>query len=475
MTEFDPKIYHIIGMSPGNSYFKDEEVLYLLKTIVERFGRVAILIADIPAISTYIALGYPENRARRDKALPKGNALKNRVVKAMAQLGYSDDAVKIFNWKKEVENSEIYKQKYDEVFSFYKNNKEFHETANLTTQGVLMGSGKDIKNIEEATNIAVHYLLSELSFLEFAPSFLGVEKVVYVYHKNWEIYEDYIAGKFDGKVKPHLDFLLLENPYKTYNPIWGLEDAEYSGEFKDALDRIEKTNILRVGFTNSIPSFMYNRDYDNFSGIFYEIIIEIAKKYKWQVRWTEEIGYGVIIDGLDNKHFDIFGSTVWPTPERKAQADFSVSLFKSPIFTWVRQDYKKTDEEIKSDVYARVAVKENDISDSIAKSDFPRNRQVRVPQLSDNSEGLKFVAEDRADFTFVEAYLAHYFNKQTGARLIATSQNPIRVYENTFMVKKSEKRLKDFLDKEIMSLKENGMLNKIIRKYIEDADTFIEE
>jgi cyclo(L-tyrosyl-L-tyrosyl) synthase len=73
------KVYPIIGMSPGNSYFKDDEIKYLLKTAVDRYGRVAVMIADIPAISTYIALGYPENRARRDKALPQGNLLKNRT------------------------------------------------------------------------------------------------------------------------------------------------------------------------------------------------------------------------------------------------------------------------------------------------------------------------------------------------------------------------------------------------------------
>src|SRR5271156_6635082 len=99
MKPVDSKIYYVIGMSPGNSYFKDEEIKYLLKTTVERFGRVAILIADIPAISTYVAFGYPENRARRDKAIPRGNSLKNKVRRAMEQLGYSDDIVNIVNWE----------------------------------------------------------------------------------------------------------------------------------------------------------------------------------------------------------------------------------------------------------------------------------------------------------------------------------------------------------------------------------------
>ena len=220
---------------------------------------------------------------------------------------------------------------------------------------------------------------------------------------------------------------------------------------------------------------MYDRDYDNFSGIFYDIIIEISKKYGWRVRWTEEVGYGVIIDGLDNKRFDIFGSTVWPTPERKPKADFSVSLYKSPTFVWVRSDYGKTDDEIRSDENARVAVKENDISDSIAKSDFPNNRQVRVPQLSDTTDVLKFVAEGRADFTFVEPYLAEHFNKTSSVKLVATSENPIRIYENTIILKRGETKLKELLDKELMLLKQNGTIARLIKKYTGAENTFIVE
>ena len=124
MSNIDQKVYHIIGMSPGNSYFKDEEISYLLKTIVERFGRVAILVADIPAISTYVAFGYPENRARRDKAIPKGNALKNRVLKVAKELGYLNDIVRIIDWEGEVENNPDYKEKYAQVLDLYKNNKK---------------------------------------------------------------------------------------------------------------------------------------------------------------------------------------------------------------------------------------------------------------------------------------------------------------------------------------------------------------
>jgi len=465
MKNLDSKTYHIIGMSPGNSYFKDEEIYYLLKTVVERFGRVGIFIADIPAIATYVALGYSENRARRDKAIPKGNALKNRVLRAMSKLGYSSDVIKIFDWEKEIENNKYYQQKYNQVLALYNNNKKFHKSTNTTTQRVLEGSKRKIKDIDKATSTAVHYLLSEFAFMEFLPTYLNLDKVVYIYHKNWEVYEDYIAGKFDNIPKPHLDFLLIENPYETYNPIWGFENEEVNGKYKDVLDRIEKTKTLRIGFTSYVPALMYDKDNNNFSGIFYDIIIKISKKYGWRVRWTEEIGYGVITDGLNNNRFDIFGSTVWPTPERKPKADFSVSLYKSSTFIWVRPDYNKTDAEIRDNTNARVAVKENDITDSIAKSDFPNNRQVRVPQLSNTTDVLKFVAEGRADFTFVEPCLAEHFNKTSEIKLVATSKNPIRVYDNTFIFKHGEARLKRLLNKELELMKQSGEIKRLIEKY----------
>ncbi len=210
MKEFNSKIYPIIGMSPGNSYFKDETVGYLLKTVVERFGRAAVLIPDIPAISTYIALGYPENRARRDKAIPKGNALRNLVIRAMKILGYTNDTVRIFDWKMEVDNDSEYKKQYNRIYDLYRNNVAFHKSVNSASQEVLKSSKKDFQDVEKSTSIAAHYLLSELAFLEFAPSYLKAEKVVSVYHKNWKVFEDYIAGKFDGIARPYLDFLIVK-------------------------------------------------------------------------------------------------------------------------------------------------------------------------------------------------------------------------------------------------------------------------
>jgi cyclo(L-tyrosyl-L-tyrosyl) synthase len=75
----------IIGMSPGNSYFKDKEVAYFLKEAIKRYGKVAIMVADIPAIATYQAMGYTLFKSQK-KARLQGNNLKNRTKRVLSEM-----------------------------------------------------------------------------------------------------------------------------------------------------------------------------------------------------------------------------------------------------------------------------------------------------------------------------------------------------------------------------------------------------
>jgi cyclo(L-tyrosyl-L-tyrosyl) synthase len=205
-------VYPIIGMSPGNSYFKDEVVKILVKKVIDKYGKAAVLIADMPAISTYMALGYPENRARRDKALPQGNNLRNKVVRAITELSYSSDQVKIIDWASEVEPNPAYKEKYKQIIDLYDKNELFKEAADRTTKTVLESFNKEGLEINSAIKIAVHYLLCELAFMEFAPEYFKVQQVAYIYHNQWPVYESYIAGEFDGQKRGYLRFDIISTP-----------------------------------------------------------------------------------------------------------------------------------------------------------------------------------------------------------------------------------------------------------------------
>jgi tRNA-dependent cyclodipeptide synthase len=70
----------------------------------------------------------------------------------------------------------------------------------------------DKTGIEKGIDQAVHYVLSEIAFLNVAPVLFGGERADYIYHREWPIYENFIAGKYDGNHRPQLGLKIISNP-----------------------------------------------------------------------------------------------------------------------------------------------------------------------------------------------------------------------------------------------------------------------
>ena len=204
-------VFPIIGMSPGNSYFKDEQVTYLLSQMIQSYGRAAVFVPDVPAISTYLALGYPLSRAK-EKAMSKGRNLKNRARKCAERLCIAEEKIRLIDWSKEIEGMPQYREAYSHIEHLYNEHLDFQREANAATLDVLLHMKDSLQNIDDSTRKGVEYLLSELAFFAIAPSLLGAKKTVAVYHHPWPIYTNYIAGIYDGEPKISLDFLLLPHP-----------------------------------------------------------------------------------------------------------------------------------------------------------------------------------------------------------------------------------------------------------------------
>lgn len=136
------------------------------------------------------------------------------------------------------------------------------------------------------------------------------------------------------------------------------------------------------------------------------------------------------------------------------------------MYEWIQEGTISEYNEKKLNNELRVAVRENDISESIAKSNFKGQRFVYVPQLTGTLDLLNFVAEDKADVTFVEPYLANHFNESSSAKIVEVDKNkPVRIYENTFIFLKDDLSLKEVFDREIEVMREDGSLKDLISKY----------
>lgn len=139
----------IIGMSPGNSYFKDDEIRTLLAETLKRYGCAVVFVADVPAIETYRALGYDAKKAR-EKAILKGNNLKNKVRKACVDLGIENDIVRIIDWQDEIADHPDYLASFGRIRTLFETNDAFRRSALDTTRTVLENADRDIPDLDLA-------------------------------------------------------------------------------------------------------------------------------------------------------------------------------------------------------------------------------------------------------------------------------------------------------------------------------------
>ena len=64
------------------------------------------------------------------------------------------------------------------------------------------------------------------------------------------------------------------------------------------------------------------------------------------------------------------------------------------------------------------------------------------------------------------------FMKTKDITLSQATQDPIRIYDNTFIFKKDDPSLRDLFDQEITEMIKNGAIEELIRKYTGKEDTF---
>jgi len=196
----------LIWMSAGNSYFDEKTIGKLLKFADKKFSKIIVLSPDKPAEHTFKALGYTDKKAKR-KAKLNANLLINRAKRELQKVK-NKAKFSFVNWEGDVVNNSDYKKKYQEVIFLYKNNASFRKDARETTKKVIDDKFNTVIEMERAIDEAVFYLIEELSFVFSCPSIYEADNINYLYHQNWEIYENFINGKYDGKKRENFAFVL---------------------------------------------------------------------------------------------------------------------------------------------------------------------------------------------------------------------------------------------------------------------------
>lgn len=237
---------------------------------------------------------------------------------------------------------------------------------------------------------------------------------------------------------------------------------------KDLLaERVVQDGKIRCGYFLFPPYSIKDPNTGKLSGVFVEALEEAAKNLGVSVDWTEEVGYGTMVEGIKTGRYDLVPTGVWPNANRARYADFSIPLFYSGICVYARSDDNRFNDvqAINADDIT-ISTIDGTVQDAMARKDFPRAHVLSHPEMSEPSQILLDVTAKKADVTFIEPGLAAIFLKSNPASLKKVcGHRPIAVVANTMMMKQGEPSFKAMLNTALSELIDTGFVDRLLDKY----------
>lgn len=225
---------------------------------------------------------------------------------------------------------------------------------------------------------------------------------------------------------------------------------------------------IKVGYISYPPGFIVNPNTKEKSGIFNDVLVEIAKRNGLTIDYKEEVTWATMIESLKTNRVDLIANPVWATKERKENADFSKPVYFSPIGIYVSSDDTRFDADRSklNDPAVRIAAVDGEINYTIGKQDFPKAQVQPFPNNIDVAQLLLEIQTKKKDVTFAEPMFVYdYMQKNPGKLKNIAEGAPIRNFPNSFMYKKGAQKIGDFLNAEINKLVQDGTIDRIINKY----------
>src|SRR5438874_1363658 len=76
-------------------------------------------------------------------------------------------------------------------------------------------------------------------------------------------------------------------------------------------DRVMSSGVIHCGYVVYPPGLLKDPNTGKLSGVFYDIMESAAKSLQLRLEWTEEVGWGSMIEGLQANRYDMICSPVW--------------------------------------------------------------------------------------------------------------------------------------------------------------------
>jgi ABC-type amino acid transport substrate-binding protein len=230
-------------------------------------------------------------------------------------------------------------------------------------------------------------------------------------------------------------------------------------------------NTINVGFTSYPPGFIVDPNTFEKSGIFNDVLVEIARRNNLKINYKEEITWATLLEPLNRDRIDLIANPVWATTNRKQNADFSSPIYFSPMGVYVRADDDRFNDDSGkfdkiNDPSVTIAGIDGELNAVIAGADYPKAKVKLMPNSVNDIQVFLEIQMERADVTFAEPMFAYDYMQKNPDKLKNIAEHaPVRNYPNSYMYKQGNEKLGEFLNREIENLLKDGTVDRIIEKY----------
>ena len=208
-------------------------------------------------------------------------------------------------------------------------------------------------------------------------------------------------------------------------------------------------------------------------GIFPDALQMAAEKLGLEINWSKETDWGAMITDLNEDKFDMLGTAVLRTPSRSKAASFTEPLFYEATGVYVRAGDGRFDGDVGllNDPEVTIATIDGEISAILKEELFPEAQAPGLTNVSQPSQLLLEVAEQKADATVLSTRLAARWMEANPGRIKNIAADaPVRITPVCMMVPLDQPELLSALNAAILEIRSGGYVEDLVRQY--DRENF---
>ncbi len=235
-----------------------------------------------------------------------------------------------------------------------------------------------------------------------------------------------------------------------------------------SLGAFASNKVINIGTEGVYAPFTFVDEKGKLTGYDVEVITEAAKRAGIKINFVPTPWDSMFL-GLESKKYDIVANQIGKNPDREKKYLFSESYLISGAQIIV----KDTNNKIKTlnDLKGKKVGTSVGSNYNKLLTEFDKNKEINLVYYDGNvTEIFQEISLGRLDATVNDRLTVGENAKKLGLK-VKTVGNPINEVPSYFIFRKDSGDLKNKIDKALLSMKKDGTLGKISKKWFNEDFT----